>query len=82
MCTLLSVLMPLEEHVGPCVQAKVHMSLHVHAHHIMYMMSMSIWSLYTSRAAVLHNPRDFHLHCSLSEWLCIVQQQGAASHSD
>lgn len=43
---------------------------------------MNVWSLHMSRAAVLHNPRDFHLHYSLSEWLCTVQQQGTAGHSD
>lgn len=35
-----------------------------------------------SEGAVLQNPRDVQLPCSLSEWLCSVQPQGAASHFD
>lgn len=43
-------------------------------------MSVNIWSLHMSKDAVLQNPRDIHLPCSLSEWLCSVQPQGAPSH--
>ena len=35
------------------------MSLRVHAHACVCI-SMNVWNLYTSRAAVLHSFRDFH----------------------